>query len=727
MPHNGNRGQINLNNLQFDLAYPFINHLKTAVIWGYSDSSGRPDVAFMNAQGLPKNLNGKTWRTNFSKPASAYYSGNWIVDWIGECTVAMAGSSTVSGSSSGVNGRWVVTNNSIYPNFDISAINVANPPTQIRVYQADHEALLLAGEIFTPLFLEKMSKAGVIRPDTQQSNLSNVALWRDRTPVDYFSYACSWWDITRDAGTTTHVADAYSATPPLGYARSDKSKLHVKWNFTNTTATPTFDDGFGAKPIKSPIASALAASSLLINRRDTLTFDEGLDCWLNQTYGTNNQFDEGIYCGMPPEIVIALCNATGAHAHINFPHFAADTLTGITDYATELATLWESTGNTGLKARVQIGNELFNGALGFFSGLYAAAKGIDRWGAVGSTNAYYNWHGRALSLVGAAFAAVNPSKCRVWANVQSAGSPDLSAVRSTVIESPRHVSDGGAPASDYIEGVFIANYWASRTRYPTTVIAGEANFHFFIADAWEWATATAARKLELTEQFYTFNNGAQDFLDTTGQDRMETWWGVAQHYGKKLAYYEGGNSEDHISANPRCRVLGISKAANAVVTLPSGHGIRTGMKLLFRDIQGMTEINLLTGTALSYTDTTFTCDINSTAFSTFTGGTGGADYSTADPTLRGVGFTGDGVSTGAVMCNAYLDAVRDSPATYLYTMKNLRQHISLADCEFPSQYHFSGDSEFSAHPGPGGIYTPNATWTAFEHFSTNKMGFTARP
>lgn len=721
MPHNGNRGQINLSSIQSALDYAFINHLKTCQQWDYSDSSGRPDVAFMNAQGFPKNLNSKTWRTIFNKPISPDYTGNWIVDWVGEATVGLSGSSTVSGSTSGVNGRWVVSNTSATPTFSISAINAANPPTQIRIYRADHEDLLLAGEIFTPLFLEKMGKCGVIRPDTVQSNISNVALWRDRTPVDYFSYGCSHWDITRDAGTTTNIADAYSCTPPVGYVRSDKCKLHVKLNFTNTTTTPTFDDGFGAKLIKDPRCDAMTVGGLVINRRDTFTFDEGLDCWLSTRHGTSNEFDEGINGGMPPEVAIALCNKVNAHYHVNMPHLACDTLTGITDYATELATYAEANFNSGLKLRAQIGNELFNTSNGFFAGKYATAKGLDRWGAVGSNDANYNWHGRSLSLVGGAFAAVynDTSKYDILASVQSAGTPDISAVRSTILESPRHVSDGGTIASSHVTVICIANYWASRLRYPSTSTPNEAGFHFFIADAFEWATASAARQLELTEAFY---GGAQAFIDGSGQDRMETWWNCAQFYLKRLACYEGANSEDHITANPRCRVLGISKAVNAVVTMPSGHGFRTGMQAgPFKLIEGMTEINHDTNTheVLAYDDTTFTIALDTTTFSTFTNGTGTADYATNDPTLRGVGFSGDGVTLGRDMCNDYLDAVRDSPITYLYAMKNLLQHISLADTEFPSHYVFSGLGVWTGHPG--NIYTYNSSWLAFEHFSTNKV------
>lgn len=720
MAHNGKRGQINLFFPQYDRAYPFINHLLTAQYWDYSDNSGRPDVAFMNAQGFPKNLNSKTWRTLFYKPISPDYAGNWIIDWIGECTVGLTGTSTVSGSNTGVNGRWVVTQDTANPTFTISAINVANPPTQIRIYRADHEAALLAGEVYTPLFIEKMAKAGVIRPmDYQLANTSNIGKWEDNTPVDYFSYACSHWDITKDAGSTSHTGDAYTATLS-GFTLTDKAKVHVKWDFTNTTTTPTIDvEGTGAKVIKSPRAGTLATGALVLGRRDTLTYDEGLDCYLNTAILSVTEFDEGIIGGVPPEILLRLANDTSAHIDLSVPVMACDTLTGVTDYVSSLATLCAATLNSGLKARPQIGNELFNSAAAFHAGPYATAKGLDRWGAVGNNDANFNWHGRALSLVGAAFTTAYSGTGKEFdlrAAQQSSTTPDITSVRSTIVESPRHVSDGGTIASNYITHICMANYWGSRDRYPST----EASFMNFVGDAWAWFNGSAATKAALIEGFYT---GAQAFIDGTGASRLTTWHDCAQHYGKKLTFYEGGNSEDTLAANPRQRVLGISKAAQAVVTMPSGHGFRSGMKAIFRSIQGMTEVNDQTYDVTASDDTTFTIDVDSTAFTTFSGGTGASNFSTADPTLRGVGFAGDGILTGAAICNQYCNAVSQAEIVYLYTMKNLRQHIALSDCEFPSQYHFCGDSVFSAHPSPDFIYGSNAAWEAFEHFSTNKARY----
>lgn len=678
----------------------------------------------MNAQGLPVNLNGLGWKVLVDIPSNDYYSGDWIIDWIGETTVGLSSSSTVSGANNGVNGRWVVTCTSDTPTFSITAINYpANPLIQLRMYRADHEADLLAGHIYTPLYRAKISKAGVWRPmDYQLANLTNVGKWEDSTPVDYFSYACSHWEITKDAGSTTHSGDNYTCSL-IGYVRSDKSKLHVKWNFTNTTTTPTIDDGFGAKTIKSPRGAALAVGALVSGRRDTLTYDEGLDCYLNTALTGVIEFDEGIIAGIPPAVLIRLANDTGAHLDLSIPPMACDTLTGITDYAPSLAALCRTNLNSGLKPKPQIGNELFNTAAGFHCGPYATAKGTARWGA-GNPNE--NWHGRALALVGAAFSSAYAGSGEDFdlrAAVQSAGSPDISSVRSTIIEATKHVAEGGgnvAPSSFTQTKVTMANYWGSRDRYPST----ETSFQLFMGDAWAWYNGNAETKAALIEGFYS---GAQAYIDGTGASRLTTWHDCAQYYGKKLTFYEGGNSEDGLGANPRQRVLGISKAAQAVVTMPSGHGWRTGMKALFRDIQGMTEVNNNTYDVTAYDDTTFTINVDSTGFTTFTNGTGASNFSTTDPTLRGVGFAfaQDGVTNGRTVCGQYCMAVSQAAATYLYTQKNLQQHISLSDCEFPSQYMFSGDSVFSGHPPPGYIYTPNNTWDAFEAWSQGILRFQA--
>jgi hypothetical protein len=70
-------------------------------------------------------------------------------------------------------------------------------------------------------------------------------------------------------------------------------------------------------------------------------------------------------------------------------------------------------------------------------------------------------------------------------------------------------------------------------------------------------------------------------------------------------------------------ITAITKAVNAQVTM-AFHGYSVGDQIYFNAVLGMTEINGLTGTVQSVPDAnTFTVDIDSRGFSTFTGDSGG--------------------------------------------------------------------------------------------------------
>ena len=73
---------------------------------------------------------------------------------------------------------------------------------------------------------------------------------------------------------------------------------------------------------------------------------------------------------------------------------------------------------------------------------------------------------------------------------------------------------------------------------------------------------------------------------------------------------------------PKLTITGITKAASAVVTV-ANHGYAVGWDVYFSGVLGMTEINSKTGRVIAVTTNTFTVDIDSRGFSTFTGDTGG--------------------------------------------------------------------------------------------------------
>jgi len=96
--------------------------------------------------------------------------------------------------------------------------------------------------------------------------------------------------------------------------------------------------------------------------------------------------------------------------------------------------------------------------------------------------------------------------------------------------------------------------------------------------------------------------------------------------GKMRIFYRG-----QLVTRPKLTITAITKAANAVVTAPA-HGYQVGWVAVFDGVEGMVEINSLRGKVLSVTTDTFTVDIDTTSFSTFTGDTGGIGGASAGGT-----------------------------------------------------------------------------------------------
>lgn len=99
-------------------------------------------------------------------------------------------------------------------------------------------------------------------------------------------------------------------------------------------------------------------------------------------------------------------------------------------------------------------------------------------------------------------------------------------------------------------------------------------------------------------------------------------------------------NEFQLKRKPRFTVTAVTKAENAVVTA-AGHNLGIGDYAQFANLGGMTELNNQTGKVIAVSGTTFTIDINSLGFTTYTTGgtvenlmglteavtaTGGTDY-----------------------------------------------------------------------------------------------------
>lgn len=168
-------------------------------------------------------------------------------------------------------------------------------------------------------------------------------------------------------------------------------------------------------------------------------------------------------------------------------------------------------------------------------------------------------------------------------------------------------------------------------------------------------TGGTAQNLQLgftPSYFRMVNKTIQTSGTVTGVTNAEWWSDMANASAYITTYTTGSPVLSYISTNgvtpyvtadaslytsTNLAITGISKAANASITATHNFtsddiGVTT---VTFHGVVGMTQINTLTGVIQSVTSTTsFTVNINSTSFTTYTSG-GIANVITGRPALQG--------------------------------------------------------------------------------------------
>jgi hypothetical protein len=158
--------------------------------------------------------------------------------------------------------------------------------------------------------------------------------------------------------------------------------------------------------------------------------------------------------GVPVEVVVQLCNITGADCWLNVPHEANS------DYIKEMAKLVHRLLSTSQKVYIEFSNEVWNGAFPQFA--YAEAQGQAMWPSVGASAFTYNrnWYGMRVAQT-----------CDIWKSVWG---PDYSRVHCVLggqvantatatmsLECPMWTGSGNAPCSTHnITDVGISVYFA---------------------------------------------------------------------------------------------------------------------------------------------------------------------------------------------------------------------------------------------------------------------------
>ena len=689
--HNGGRSQVNLWSLLIGDDYPFINHLKTAQSWALADFSTAPAPDTLDVNGYPIRISNGGVATLFFVPTPEEYSGNWIITWDGDGTIALSVQhTTISGSKSGHNGRYICRLGNRRVDFRITATNPGNHLRNVKVFRADHEGLITAGEVFTPLFKQKLLEArfGVCRfLDWQNGNQSNVTVWADKKPIDYVFYQGHEFKSRLYAGTASNIGDDYAIGIP-GFTLADKATVILKFSAdANSSACTLNVNDIGAIPMRNACGDSLFSQERpKANRYCTLIYDRDLNVWLKHG-GDVARGNVGLSNGAPPEIMVRLCDEVGMHPWFCQPYLTADP---ITDYMSSLAAYCREMGPSWMVPRYEAPNETWNSANGFYATRYGWNKAFARWAVKFD---HHNWYGMVLSTLGQAVSAAygkDRTKYQVICGVQTFSG--ATSASNDQLNSTRYVKDGGSAAKNWATHVACANYYNATYTDKQEI---EAAFNYAVADS--------ARKLVIATDYAnsTLIDGATNnqIFGIPNVARLYTNWGTwARGLNLGLTGYEGGYSPDYPARDSSIGITGATKAAQCVITA-KGHAFIVGMQASFANVGGMTELNGKSSAVVAVTADTFAIDLDSTAFSAYTSG-GNATYVNSRihrTTLR-----------AASKQVASLEDI---------TTQNLINFLR-AGGEFPSCYVLSGRDNAWSVFDPDIYATPSPQWKGIVKFNS---------
>ncbi len=689
--YNGGRSQVNPWSLLTGGCYPFINHLKTAQSWALGDFSTVPAPDTLDANGYPITISNGGVATLFFVPTPEEYSGNWIITWDGEGTIALSvRHTTISGSKSGHDGRYICRLGDRRIDFRITATNPTNHLRNVKFFRADQEGLIAKGEVFSPLFKQKLLEAGfgVCRfLDWQNGNQSNVTVWTDRKPIDYIFYQGDELKSRLYGGATTNIRDDYSINI-RGFALADKATVILKFNADSNSKACTLNvNDSGAIPIRNACGDNLFSQEQpKANRYGTMVYDQDLKVWLKHG-GDVARGNVGLSNGVPPEVMVQLCEEVGMHPWFCQPYLTADP---ITDYMSNLATFCREVGPAWMVPRYEGPNETWNSANGFSATRYGWNKALARWGVKFD---HHNWYGMALSTLGQAVSAAygkDRTKYQVICGVQTfSGTPSGSNDR---LNSTRYVKDGGSAAKNWATHVACANYYNATYTDRQEI---EAAFDYSVADL--------VRKLEIATNYVNSSliDGATDNqrFGIPNLARLYTNWGRwAREMNLGLTGYEGGYSPDYPAQDRSIGITGAKNASQCVVTA-KGHAFTVGMQASFANVGGMTELNGKSSAVVAVTADTFTIDMDSTRFGAYTSG-GNATYVNS--------------RTNRLALRA---ASKQVASLEEITVQNYNNFLK-AGGEFPSCYVLSGPGNAWSVFDPDIYATPSPQWKGIVKFNS---------
>ncbi|KQS04188.1 hypothetical protein ASG11_07930 [Sphingomonas sp. Leaf357] len=175
--------------------YPFLDRFKTSSEWMVQGVNGQPIGALsLDANGYPTAM--PTGATNIFTmvgldPVALETSDIYVITYKGNASINILGGTILSSEPGKITFRFTGEGSSTAIN--VSAIDPANPLSDMHVVRQDQVALYESGEIFNPAFLDKASQWSELRyMDWGNTNNNTLTSWDQRTTLT----SASWSNIS---------------------------------------------------------------------------------------------------------------------------------------------------------------------------------------------------------------------------------------------------------------------------------------------------------------------------------------------------------------------------------------------------------------------------------------------------------------------------------------------------------------------------------------------------
>lgn len=382
----------------------------------------------------------------------------------------------------------------------------------------------------------------------------------------------TWTVQARSAGSVTINFDSHLLTPGALAGATDRP-LQLYHTFCTLNV-----DGGGAVNILDPLAGALSTGGnsypcrYLRNTGSgggdaeysgyycyaTLVYNSAIPGWIKQ--GGDRTAVTGLNNYTPPQLGLQLAAEMGAHPWFCMPIQSMDPMT---DYVTQLATYCRDNGPSWMVPRFEPPNECFNNSGGFQNNGNCKNRSA-AYGWPSATDDYVHVYGKFASTMGQDLQTVygtgttNRAKYVFLAGVQTVTRG--SAAQQNILTSAMYLAQVPAaqsgynkttPASSYLHGIAVANYYAP-SNYHTTQSASE----LAMANAYAAGDVSQVPAYIALCQANSPDDGLPGFNIYANQADFSAWASAAIANGVfVMEFYEGGFSPDYVSGDTNTNLL----------------------------------------------------------------------------------------------------------------------------------------------------------------------------